>query len=247
MAAGPDAIRITRWRGVVLGRFWRSGALLCARQVRISLSQLGFRTSPDFSATYAGQKVIVGGVVSTPAFHFSAYSTLAIQDGRNGGVLKCRYRSRWIATAPERKSKPRVRWSCNSGMTMVEPEKITVLGRTSPPQPKDFSLRELQSTVHLGELVRIQVIVQEIPAYNLGGALILLPGVQEPYRLFIPRPPGADRAKLDSIHKGDTIAGHRSRVAIFCRLRLTTRDYELLVADIGDILPIQRSSTVPSP
>jgi GAF domain-containing protein/CheY-like chemotaxis protein len=247
MAAGPDAIRITRWRGVVLGALVALGCTSLRAQIRISLSQLGFRTSPDFSATYAGQKVIVRGVVSTPAFHFSAYSTLAIQDGRNGGVLKValpdssldRYR-------PGEEIEAQGTVVMQFGMTMVEPERITVLGRTSPPQPKDFSTRELQSTVHLGELVRIQAIVQEIPSYNLGGALILLPGVQEPYRLFIPRPPGSDRAKLDSIHKGDTIAV--TGVALqYSPVAPYSEGYELLVADIGDILPIQRVSTVPQP
>ena len=68
--------------------------------------------------------------------------------------------------------------------------------------------------MHLGELVRIQGTVQENPGYNTGGAMILLPGRQEPYRLFIPRAPGADKANLDSIRKGDTVRGHRNRAAI---------------------------------
>ena len=124
MAAGPDAIRITRWRGVVLGALLALGCTSLRAQLRISLSQLGFRTSPDFSATYVGQKVVVRGVVSTPAFHFSAYTTLAIQDGRNGGVLKValpdfsldRYRA-----GEEIEAQGTV--VMQYGMTMLEPEK----------------------------------------------------------------------------------------------------------------------------
>ena len=177
---------------------------------------------------------------------FPTYNTLAIQDGRNGGVLKLplpdssldRYR-------PGDEIEAQGTVVMQYGMTMLEPEKITVLGRTSAPQPKDFSPRELQSTVHLGELVRIQGTVQEIPAYNLGGAMILLPGVQEPYRLFIPRPPGADRAKLDSIHKGDTIAV--TGIALqYCPGSAVQRGYELLVADIGDY-PADRALLRPCP
>ena len=88
MAASPDAIRITRGRGVVLGFFLALTCTPVPAQTRISLAQLGFRTGPDFVATYAGHKVIVRGVVSAPAFHFSAFSTLGIQDEHNGGVLK---------------------------------------------------------------------------------------------------------------------------------------------------------------
>jgi GAF domain-containing protein/CheY-like chemotaxis protein len=247
MAAGPDAIGVTRWRGVVLGALIALGCISLPGQNRISLSQLGFRKAPEFSSTYAGQKVIVRGVVSAPAFHFSAYSTLAIQDARNGGVLKLplpdssldRYR-------PGEEIEAQGTVVMQYGMTMVEPEKITVLGSTSVPVPKDLSPKDLQGTLHLGELVRIQGIVQEVPAYNLGGAMILLPGEQEPYRLFIPRPPGADRAKLDSIHKGDTISV--SGIALqYCPTTPHTSGYELLVADMADIVPTQRSSAVPQP
>ena len=48
MAAGPDAIRITRWRGVVLGAFWRSGALLYAAQIRSRFRNLGSALVPIF-------------------------------------------------------------------------------------------------------------------------------------------------------------------------------------------------------
>src|ERR1035441_10444673 len=88
MAASPDAVRVTRWRCAVLGVCLALASHPLRAQTRITLSQLGFRKGPDYSATYAGQRVIVHGVVSAPAFHFADYSTLAIQDGRNGGVLK---------------------------------------------------------------------------------------------------------------------------------------------------------------
>src|SRR5690349_18249111 len=88
MAASADAIALRRWRGVLLGVV----LALCHRpgfaQARISLAQLASRSNPDFVARFAGKKVAVRGVVSGPAFHFGEYSTLAFQDGSNGGVLK---------------------------------------------------------------------------------------------------------------------------------------------------------------
>src|ERR1035437_4946593 len=88
MAASPVAVRVTRWRVAALGVCLALACDPLGAQTRITLSQLGFRKGPDYSATYAGQRVIVRGVVSAPAFHFAEYSTLAIQDGNNGGVLK---------------------------------------------------------------------------------------------------------------------------------------------------------------
>src|ERR1035437_9074388 len=88
MAASADAIRLTRGRGAVLEVCLALACHPASAQIRISLAQLGFRSGPDYAATYAGQRVIVGGVVAAPACHFGEYSTLPIQDHHNGGVLK---------------------------------------------------------------------------------------------------------------------------------------------------------------
>ena len=247
MAASADAIRLTRCRGVVLGVCLALARHPVSAQTRISLAQLGFRSGPDYAATYAGQKVTVRGVVSVPACHFAGYSTLAIQDSQNGGMLKLplpdasldRYR-------PGEEIEAQGTVVLQYGMTMLVPEKVTLLGRTAAPQPKELTTLELQSRVHLGELVRTQGTVQETPGYNAGDAMILLPGHQEPYRLFIPRAPGAPKADLERVRKGDTV-----RVTgIALQYSPTTPyngGYELLVADIGDVAPIERSPAVPQP
>ncbi len=248
MAASPVAIRLTRWRGAMLGVFLAVGCHPLSGQTRISLAQLGFRTGPDNSATYAGQKVIIQGVVSAPAFHFAEYSTLAIQDGPKGGVLKLpvpdssldRYHTGEVIEAQGTVV-------MQYGMTMLVPETVSVLGRAAVPQPKELTTRELQSTLHLGELVRTQGTVQEKPGYSTGvGALILLLGHEEPYRLFIPRASGAPRANLENIRKGDTV--RVTGIAWqYCPTAPYNTTYELLVADSVDIVPIERPPAVPQP
>jgi GAF domain-containing protein len=247
MAASADAIRVTRWRGALLGVCLALACHPLSAQTRISLAQLGFRTGPDYAATHAGHKVIVRGVVSAPAFHFAEFSTLAIQDGRNGGVLKLPLPDSSLDRYhPGEEIEAQGTVIMQYGMTMLVPEKVTVLRRTAAPQPKELITRELQSTVHLGELVRTQGTVQENPRYNTGGAVILLPGHQEPYRLFIPRAPGAAKANLESIRKGDTV--RVTGIALqYCPTAPYNAAYELLVADIGDVVPIEHSPVVPQP
>jgi GAF domain-containing protein/CheY-like chemotaxis protein len=225
-------------------------ALACGplgAQTRISLSQLGFRKAPDYSGTYAGQKVIVRGVVSAPVYHFAEYSTLAIQDARAGGVLKVplpdasldRYRP-----GDELEAEGTV--VTQYGMTMLAPEHVTVLGHRTAPQPLDLSTRELQSALHLGQLVRTQGTVEEKPGYNGGGAVILLPGQEELYKLFIPRAPGAGKANLERLRKGDTV--RVSGIALqYCPHPPYNASYELLVADVSDVVPIERPPAVPQP
>ena len=76
--------------------------------------------------------------------------------------------------------------------------------------------------------------------------MILLPGHQEPYKLFIPRAPGAPKANLEPIRKGDTV--RVTGIALqYCPTAPYNAAYELLVADIGDVVPIEQSPAVPQP
>ena len=247
MAASPDAGRVTRWRRAALGVCLALACGSAGAQTRITLSQLGFRKASDYSSTYAGQRVVVRGVVSAPAFHFAVYSALAIQDGRGGGVLKVaqpdvsldRYR-------PGDEIEAQGTVVLENGMTMLAPEKVTLLGHGAAPQPMDLSTRELQSTLHLGELVRTQGTVEEKPGYNGGGAVILLPGQAEFYKLFIPRKPGAGKANLERVRKGDTV--RVTGIALqYCPHPPYNGSYELLVADVSDVVPIERPPAVPQP
>jgi CheY-like chemotaxis protein len=247
MAASADANRLTRWSGAALGVCLALACLPASAQTRISLAQLGFRSGPDYTATYAEQKVIVRGVVSAPACHFADYSTLAIQDGHNGGVLKLPQPDVSLDKYhPGEEIEAEGTVVMQYGMTMLAPEKVTLLGRTAAPQPKDLGTLELQNRVHLGELVRTQGTVSEKPTYNAGGAMILLPGKQELYRLFIPRAPGAPKANLEPIRKGYTV--QVTGIALqYCPTPPYNSGYELLVADIGDVVPIEQPPAIPRP
>ena len=94
MAARPAAIRVGRWGSAALDiALALTLALTLAShplraQTRITLYQLGLRKAPDYSATYAGQRVLVRGVVSAPAYRVGEFLALGIQDDHNGGVLK---------------------------------------------------------------------------------------------------------------------------------------------------------------
>jgi GAF domain-containing protein/CheY-like chemotaxis protein len=216
-------------------------------QTRISLAQLGSRRAPDYASVHDGQKVIVRGVVSVPARHFAEYTTLSIQDSRYGGLLKVPLPHTWLDRyQPGEELEAEGTVIMQYGMTMLVPDKITVLGRAATPQPVNLSVRELQNPEHLGQVVATQGRVVENPGYNSGGAVILLSGQQEPYRLFIPRAPGAPKTNLEPIRKGDTV-----RVTgIALQYSPTTpynSGYELLVADIGDVVLIERSPRVPQP
>ena len=72
------------------------------------------------------------------------------------------------------------------------------------------------------------------------------PGVRNPTGCSSRARPGAPKANLDSIRKGDTVRA----TGIALQYSPTTpynTGYELLVADIGDVVPIERPPAVPQP
>ena len=67
-----------------------------AAERRVTLEELGSRTKPDHDARLEGQVVTVRGVVNAPAFHFTDYHVLTIQDKSFGGVLKVPVNDKWL-------------------------------------------------------------------------------------------------------------------------------------------------------
>ena len=122
-----------------------------------------------------------------------------------------------------------------------------MLGHTAPPQPKDLSTRELQTTVHLGQLVRTQGTVQDKPGYNTGGADD--PAARKSGAIQALHP-ARDRARPSAPWIRFARATRSGSPVSRCntaRPRRTTPDYELLVADIGDVVLIERPPAVPQP
>src|SRR5262249_53999376 len=61
---------------------------VCA-QTRLSLEEAGLRNeSRDFIPMHLGKRVSIAGTVNSTAFHFPAYSLLAIEKDGFGGVLQ---------------------------------------------------------------------------------------------------------------------------------------------------------------
>ena len=205
MAAVAVAIRIGAVRAGVLAVSLAGVCLTAAAQPHISLAQLGFRSGPNYTAVYAGQKVSVRGVVSAPSVHFQEFTLLAIQDGHNGGILRVpmtdasldRYR-------PGDEVEAEGTVGVQYGMTVLEPEKIAVTAHKPPPEPKDLSVGELQGLMHLGELVRTQSPVV-VRYRNAGGSGVFVSGPKDNYRIFVPRAPGKEYANFESIRLGGTV------------------------------------------
>src|SRR5947207_14466620 len=119
--------RLRCWPGMVLGLTLAFGYAPLSAQVKLTLDQLGFRKKPDYSPTYARQRVIIHGVVSAPAIHFLEYTVLAIQDAHSGGILLVPAAGKELDQfRPGDEVAATGQVSAQSGMTVVLPENIKV-------------------------------------------------------------------------------------------------------------------------
>ncbi|MEO8598173.1 MAG: GAF domain-containing protein [Candidatus Solibacter sp.] len=257
MADTAGAIGLTRCRSVkleVLAGLARLAFALSLLGFALSaqpltpLSELQARTGADQSPALAGQRVKVRGVVSARPFHFAdANSLLAIQDAQAGAILRRltadNVVDHYVPGDEIEAEGTIINWY---GTAMVQPDSIRLLGSKPAPQPVEVPLTRLQSPRHLGQLVRTQGAIQEKPGYNGGGAVILLPGRPDLYRLFIPRAPGAPKANHDALRKGYTVVV----TGVALQYSPTTpynSGYELVVANVADIAAIDHPPAVPQP
>jgi GAF domain-containing protein len=173
-------------------------------QVKLTLEQLNSRTAPDYSAVYAGQKVVVQGVVSAPALRFPDYSYLAIDDG-TGGVMIC-------LAAPETQldgrrpgDEIRVVGTVNLryGTLTVVPERIELLGQKPAPLPIAASLQELRSFRYAGRLVRTEGRVAAMNDTVSGPSLTL--AAADAFWVFLPSTQGSNGTEFNFVQKGDVV------------------------------------------
>src|SRR5438034_5070580 len=190
MARSAHAHRLRRWPGIVLGLTLAFGCVPASAQIKLTLDQLGFRKEPTYGPTYAGQKVIVHGVVSAPSFHFMEYTVLPIQDAHSGGILLVPATDNSLdGFRPGDEVDAAGQVSMQSGMTVVLPENIVVTGHKPPPEPDEAALADLDGFRYLGRLVRSEGVIAE-PGYNAGGAFVTLALRSGVYTVFIPQSSG---------------------------------------------------------
>jgi GAF domain-containing protein len=244
-SANPSGV--TRWCGLALGVTLALTVSLPGAERRLSLQELDSRSSTDFSPKHAGETVVVRGVVNAPAFHFTEYNLLALEERGYGGVLKIAAEQKWFDSFhPGDEIEAAGKVVLQYGMPMVEPENILIVGHAPAPAPVELSPRSAQDLKYLGRLIRVEGTLKDTPTYNAGGALIILAAGQEPYRIFIPRARGQEKANLTGIRKGDTV-----RVAgvglQYSPLPPYNTGFELLVGDVGEVLAVDRSRSLTPP
>src|SRR3954453_7386485 len=97
MAGSAEAAGVVRWRGWGLGFCLVATLLpLHSSERRISIREMGSRNLPHFTPSFAGQTVLIRGVVNAAAFHFTDYNLLSLEEDSYGGVLKVPSTDQWL-------------------------------------------------------------------------------------------------------------------------------------------------------
>jgi CheY-like chemotaxis protein len=206
-------------------------------QTRLSLEDLGARElQPDYLPQHRGERVVVRGVVSAPAFHFPEYTLLAIQAADRGGVLRAlKDDSKLDAFVPGDEVEAEGTVVVLTGMPVLAADRIGVAGRAERPVPIDVPLESIRSfpgnVRFLGRLVRVAGLITEASDTTAGGQVLV--GTQaEPFKLFIPSASG--QPDLSAFTKG-RMASATGVALQFCPLPPFDHFFELLVANPAGI------------
>jgi GAF domain-containing protein/CheY-like chemotaxis protein/DNA/RNA endonuclease YhcR with UshA esterase domain len=222
-------------RALLLGTLLPLGL---SAQVKLTLEQLNSRTAPDYSAVYAGQKVVIQGVVSAPALHFPDYSYLGIDDGTGGTLL-------WVS-APEtqldiRRPGDQIRVqgtvTLHYGTVTVVPERIELLGQKPVPAPIAVSLRDLQSFRYSGRLVHTEGRVAAMNDTVSGPSLTL--AAPDPFWVFLPSAQGSKGTEFNFVEKG-AVVEVTGIVAQYSPRPPFNRGFEILVNSPASVLRKER-------
>ena len=232
------------------GRSWRGlalAALLCAAapaQVRLSLEQVNGRKAPDFAPAYAGQRVVVQGVVSARAFRFPGYTLLAFEQDRHGATIEVP-ESDPILDGYQPGDALEVEGVVGSraGMVVILPAQIRSLGKKQAPSPQAVTVDELMSFRHLGQFVRTDGKVVET-GDTTAGSYVLISAKEGNYRLFFPHASGVATPVPSGFSSGDAVQV-RGIAFQYCPTPPYNRWFEMLVGRSGDIVLTERGRTLP--
>ena len=215
-------------------------------QANLTLEQAMARKPPDYIPAYAGQMVVVRGVVSTPVIRFPGYSILPFQQDGHGAVLDA---SDGPASAGTYKPGDEIQVqgvvSSRAGQVTILPVKIQLLGRKPAPKPEDVPVEDLMGFRHLGELVRTTGQITEI-GETTAGRYVLFTAKQGSgnFKLFFPHAEGAPSALLSGFSAGDSVSvtgiGHQ-----YAPRAPYNQWFELVVANPADLVLLHRSWGLP--
>lgn len=244
MAQSAMSPALARWRSCVLGL-----ALLLplhSAEIRLTLDQLGKRKAPDFTSVHDGKTVVVRGVVSAPAIHFTDYNLLPIEAREGGGILKVAGTDKWLNDfQPGDEIEAAGTAVVLYGMPMVAPENIWLVGRKLAPAPLELEPKVAQDLRYIGRLIRVEgTVIDAHP--NAGGWVVTLRASDEPFRIFAPRLAGHPQPDLSVFHKGDLVRG--TGIAIqYAPTPPYNTGYEVLMQDLRDVVTLEHAGSLSAP
>lgn len=213
-------------------------------QTRLTLEEAGARKPPDFTPAHAGERAVIKGVVSSPAFHFTGYHILAIEDGRYGGALRASAEDTSLNSwSPGDEIEVEGTISSLAGMVVMDPARVRLVRRTQPPAPVPLAVADLLTFRYLGRLVRTEGRVIEFDD-TLGGPYMLISSRGESYRLFVPRGAGQPRVLFGGVKPGDKVQAEGVALQYSPHPPFNTR-FELLVRSPAEVVRTERGWFIP--
>jgi GAF domain-containing protein/CheY-like chemotaxis protein len=230
--------------GIGLALLVALAAVPVAAQTPLPLKDVGARdASADFAPKFLNHRVVIRGVVNSPAFHFPDHSLLTFEDGNYGAVLRVnRGDDRLDAYHPGDEIQAVGVVAAFAGMPVVLPESIVKTGVKPAPTPIEVPLNALLGFRYLGRLVRAEAVAQTIADSANGGYISV--NAPEKFLVFLPRAANQSTV-LSGLAAGDRV--HVTGVAFqYCARPPFNRYFQLLVQDPAYIVPLPKGFFPPA-
>jgi CheY-like chemotaxis protein len=216
-------------------------ALACAplqAQPLLSLEEVSARNpATEFRPKRLGERVLVRGIVNSPAFHFPDHSLLAIEDGNYGAILRVERQDPKLDTyRPGDEIQVAGAVAVFAGMPAIVPSTIEKMGNKPTPAPREVPLEDLVGFRHLGRLVRTSANTI-VTGDTANGAYLSLEAPQH-FVVFIPRTANQPTV-LAGLSKGGSV--QVTGIAFqYCARPPFNRNFQLLVQDPAYVVPLHR-------
>jgi GAF domain-containing protein len=214
-------------------------ALVCAplsAQPLLSLEEVSARNpAAEFRPNRLGERVLVRGVVNSPAFHFPDHTLLAFEDGSFGAVVRVERQDPQLDSyRPGDEIQVEGKVAAFAGMPAIVPSSISKIGNKPAPAPREVPIDDLVGFRHLGRLVRTRADAGAMG--DTANGVFLSLEAPERFLIFIPRTANQTTV-LAGLSKGDSV--QVTGIAFqYCARPPFNRNFQLLVQDPAYIVPL---------
>jgi C4-dicarboxylate-specific signal transduction histidine kinase len=213
-----------------------------AEPAELSFAQAQSRTGADAVLTHAGASAKLRGTVASPPIWALDGHLLAIRDGNEYGFVLHGSLQSFVDLVPGDDILVSGTLTNRHGMAVITSFQIEKRGRSTPPEPPELLLSDVDQVRSVGLVVRTGGEVAEVRSEEAGNSLTLAYG-QHRVKFFIPNTRGDVIMDTLAPFRAGDIVEVRGLVVQDCVLPPYNRSFQIVAFEPNPVILIERPAT----